>query len=157
MNTKSVKITLRLRTIVAGATFGWFDDINLAVSSLLFYTLAPCRVVDTRDPSGPLGGPALVGNQPRIFTITGKCGLPLGARAVTANLTATQANRPGNIRMYAADSGISGSSNVNYDIGQTRANDAILPVDQNGGVAAFASQDAGSTVHLLLDINGYFQ
>jgi hypothetical protein len=28
-------------------------------SGAAFYTLTPCRVVDTRDPTGPLGGPAL--------------------------------------------------------------------------------------------------
>jgi hypothetical protein len=157
VGTNAVLITLRLRTTAAGATLGWFDDISLVRSSLLFYTIPPCRVIDTRDVGAPIGGPALLGSEPRTFTITGKCGLPLGARAVTVNLTATQAERPGNIRMYAGDAGLPGSSNVNYDIGQTRANDAVLPVDQNGRVAAFASQDAGSAVHLILDVNGYFQ
>ena len=157
VGTNAVRITLRLRTIIAGATFGWFDDISLVPSSLVFYSLAPCRVIDTRDLGAPLGGPALLGNEPRTFTITGKCGLPAGARAVSVNLTATQAERPGNIRMYAGDAGLPGSSNVNYDIGQTRANSAVLPVDQNGRVAVFASQDAGSAVHLIVDLNGYFQ
>src|SRR5262249_48282859 len=32
-----------------------------------FYTVTPCRLIDTRGPAGPLGGPALVANADRFF------------------------------------------------------------------------------------------
>jgi len=34
-----------------------------------FITLVPCRVVDTRNPNGPYGGPKLVGGTSRSFVI----------------------------------------------------------------------------------------
>src|SRR5262249_7794479 len=36
-----------------------------------FYTLTPCRVIDTRNPTGPLGGPALVAATDRLFNLAG--------------------------------------------------------------------------------------
>src|SRR5260370_23571828 len=40
----------------------------------LFYTLAPCRVIDTRNPAGPYGGPALLSEATRVFSMAGQCG-----------------------------------------------------------------------------------
>jgi hypothetical protein len=45
------------------------------------FTLAPCRVLDTRDAAGQYGGPALVAGQSRAFTLAGRCGIPASARA----------------------------------------------------------------------------
>ncbi len=45
-----------------------------------FYTLSPCRVVDTRNPAGPQGGPALPAHASRTFTLAGQCGVPRGRR-----------------------------------------------------------------------------
>ena len=44
-----------------------------------YHTVAPCRVADTRDPSGPYGGPALAGQNERTFVMTNRCGIPVGA------------------------------------------------------------------------------
>ena len=65
---------------------GLFDPL-LAQS---FFTVTPCRVVDTRWAAGPLGGPALPANTDREFVVTGRCGIPAGAQAVSVNLTATE-------------------------------------------------------------------
>ena len=37
-----------------------------------FYTVTPCRVVDTRNSSGPFGGPALAANSDRTFVVAKK-------------------------------------------------------------------------------------
>jgi hypothetical protein len=63
-----------------------------------FYTVTPCRVFDTRDPSGPtLGAPITCGTT-RSFAVAGKCGVPSGARAVSLNLTETGSTAQGNLR-----------------------------------------------------------
>ena len=63
--------------------------------------MTPCRVLDTRNANGPLGGPALNGSgAQRLFTIAGTCGIPASARSVSANLTVTQqaaAGQPGRL------------------------------------------------------------
>ena len=48
-------------------------------------------------------------------------------------------------------------SSINYVAGQTRANNAVVPLNASGAMAAFVGQPAGTTVHLIVDVNGYFQ
>jgi len=38
-----------------------------------FYTLTPCRVIDTRNPNGPLAGPSLLAGTDRLFLLGGAC------------------------------------------------------------------------------------
>jgi hypothetical protein len=47
-----------------------------------FYTLAPCRIVDTRNPAGPWAGPALAAAATRTFNLAGRCGADHGVEAV---------------------------------------------------------------------------
>lgn len=54
-----------------------------------FTALTPCRVIDTRDATGPTGGPALQANGTRVFPIAGSCGVPSSAVAAAANVTVT--------------------------------------------------------------------
>jgi streptogramin lyase len=65
----------------------WFTEFNgskigrvkppTPPPAALLYTLTPCRVMDTRNPAGPLGGPALAANTTRLFTVAGKLRHPL--------------------------------------------------------------------------------
>ena len=57
---------------------------------LAFYPLTPCRVADTRDGAGDLGGPSLAGGgQGRSIPILlSTCGIPPGAQAYALNFTA---------------------------------------------------------------------
>jgi hypothetical protein len=48
------------------------------------------------------------------------------------------------------------ASSINYSAGQTRANNAVVPLDGAGRFAVRCDQAAGS-VHLLVDVNGYFE
>lgn len=124
--------------------------------NLDFFTVAPCRLVDTREPAGPLQGPALPAKAGRIFTLVGKCGIPATARALSVNLAVTQPTVGGNVRLYPAGTALPGVSSINYSANQTRSNNAIVFLDANGRLAAFANQSSGS-VHLILDVNGYFE
>jgi hypothetical protein len=50
------------------------------------------------------------------------------------------------------------ASTINFRPGQTRANNAVLQLgDSDGVLTANAFVTGGGTVHLLVDVNGYFQ
>lgn len=120
-----------------------------------FYTVAPCRAADTRDPDGPFGGPALSSGVDRTFTIGGRCGVPVTARAVAYNVTLTGSLSGGHVTLFPGGSALPASSTLNFS-GQTRANNAVIPLGSGGTLAGRAAVSAG-TVHLILDVNGYFE
>ena len=67
---------------------GYFDSYT-DPSALQFYPLTPCRVVDTRNPTGSLGGPSLQAAQSRSFPIVSSaCNIPGNALAYSLNFTA---------------------------------------------------------------------
>ncbi|MGH9367047.1 MAG: right-handed parallel beta-helix repeat-containing protein [Thermoanaerobaculia bacterium] len=121
-----------------------------------FHTVTPCRVVDTRSPAGPLGGPALWAGIERTFTLAGQCGVPPTARAVSVNVTVTQPTSPGDLRLFPSGTLPPLASTINYRAGQTRANNAIPTLGPSGGLTVRCDQ-AAETVHLVLDVSGYFQ
>jgi hypothetical protein len=121
-----------------------------------FYTLIPCRVLDTRLADGPLGGPALAANTDRSFALAGACGIPPTAKAVSANVTVTQPASQGHLSLYPAGSGLPLVSSINFGPGQTRANNATLPLGA-GGAITVRSALIGGTVHFILDVNGYYE
>ncbi|MFN2384812.1 MAG: sorbosone dehydrogenase family protein [Thermoanaerobaculia bacterium] len=119
-----------------------------------FHTVTPCRVADTRFAVGPYGGPALIANTDRTFTMTGRCGIPPTARAVSVNVTVTQATVLGDLRFFPAGAQLPGASTINFHSGRTRANNALLPLSAGGALAVRCVMPLGS-VHLILDVNGY--
>jgi virginiamycin B lyase len=121
-----------------------------------FYTVTPCRVLDTRDPNGPFGGPAIAAGVTRTFAIVGRCGIPASARAVSANLIVTQGASAGYVAAFAGGTLAPLAASLNYRPGQTRANNAIVPLGAAGDVAILSGQASG-TVQVILDVNGYFQ
>ena len=121
-----------------------------------FYTLAPCRLVDTRNAAGPYGGPALAANGERVFTLVGQCGIPANVAALSVNVTATGATQQGWLLLYPAGETAPSASTVNYAAGRTRANNAFATLNGLGQLAVKCGQSAG-TVHMVLDVNGYFQ
>jgi subtilisin family serine protease len=129
------------------------DDGSVDPSASSFYTLTPCRVLDTRDPAGALGGPALQAGTPRNFALTGpKCAIPLTAKAVSVNLTVTAPAAQGNLRVFPAGVPVPLVSSVNFVAGQTRANNAVVSL--GGGSVTVLSTAA---THFILDVNGYFE
>ncbi|HSB64185.1 MAG TPA: glycoside hydrolase family 44 protein, partial [Thermoanaerobaculia bacterium] len=68
-------------------------------SGTSFHTVAPCRFVDTRGVSGP----ALAANVRRDVVLTGACGIPATAKAVSANVTVTGSTSAGNLVAFPAD------------------------------------------------------
>jgi hypothetical protein len=117
-----------------------------------FYTVTPCRALDTRNPAP---GTPLAAGVPRTFALTGTCGIPLTARAVSLNITVTEATSSGNVRLYPGGTATPTVSTVNFTAALTRANNAITPLGTNGDVSALL-MPAG-TVHVIVDVNGYFE
>jgi hypothetical protein len=121
-----------------------------------FFTLPPCRVIDTRAAAGPLGGPALAAGADRVFLVFSACGIPATAKAISVNLAVTGATAGGNVRLHPGGSPIPTISSLNYSAGQTRSNNAIVSLNSAGEMAVFVSQPSG-TVDFILDVNGYFE
>jgi hypothetical protein len=122
-------------------------------SSLDFYTLPPCRLADTRTPTG---GPALQPGTVRTFQAAGICGVPATAKAVAVNLTVTQPATGGYLTLAPAGPPAPLASSINFQTGQTLANNAVLPLGDGTGVIQVRTV-AGGTVQLVLDVSGYFQ
>jgi hypothetical protein len=123
-----------------------------------FYTLTPCRVVDTRDADGPLGGPILAGNgAERSFVVTGSCGIPADATAISVNVTVTMSTDYGLLRVYPGNLAAPVVSTINFTAGRTLANNAILRLPDNGSGSITVKADGPAQVHFLLDVNGYFK
>jgi hypothetical protein len=122
-----------------------------------FWSVPPCRVVDTRDSAGPWGGPALASSADRIFVVAGRCGIPSTARAVATNVTVTQPAGSGFVTLYGGGTSRPLVSNVNFGAGQTRASDAVLPLGALGNAAVYCFEAGGGTAHLVLYVSGYFE
>jgi YD repeat-containing protein len=125
--------------------------------ALSFFTLAPCRLVDTRNASGPLGGPALAAGSQRFLPLTGHCGIPAGAKVISVNVTVTGPASSGFLSLYPGNALPLGTSNINFSTGQTRASNAIIQLASDGSGSVGVLNGASGTVHLILDVNGYFQ
>jgi Metallo-peptidase family M12/IPT/TIG domain len=122
-----------------------------------YYTLTPCRLVDTRNPNGALGGPAIPASTRRNFALTGVCGIPAGAKAISVNVAVTGPAATGFLKLFAGDGIAPLATSLNFSAGQTRGNNAIVLLATDGsGVLAVQNGSTGS-LHFILDVNGYFQ
>jgi hypothetical protein len=124
-------------------------------NALPFVGVTPCRIVDTRGPVGPYGGPTLPAASPRSFALLGgPCtGLPAGVSAYSLNITVTNTQGPGFISLYPTGGSAPLVSTLNYVAAQTIANAAIVPAGTGGAITAVAGV---SGTDLIIDINGYF-
>lgn len=133
--------------------------LNVLGAPLNLYTVAPCRLIDTRTSNGSLGGPALDSGSPRVFPMVGNCGVPGTARALSINVTVVPPNVSGEIVLYPGNMTTAPpTSTVSFMPGLTRANHAILSLatDGSGTLTALARVAAGNPVHLIIDVDGYY-
>lgn len=142
------------RTGVAPSTPACSGSCTPPPGDLDFFTVTPCRLVDTRSPAMPLSS-----GQVRSFTLAGNCGVPLTAKALSLNVTVTQPSGAGFVRFSAGGCAPQVVSTLNFSAGQTRANNAILPLanDGSGTLNANAVVTGNGALHLLIDVDGYFQ
>jgi glucose/arabinose dehydrogenase len=117
-----------------------------------YFTVTPCRLLDTRLPTGQ---PALSAGQTRSLQVTGRCGVPAGAGAVSLNVTAVIPTAPGFLELFSSGSAVPSASSLNYVAGQVRANNGIFALSTGGALDIFLGQAAG-TSNVVVDVTGYF-
>lgn len=117
-----------------------------------FYTATPCRIWDTRSE-----GPALASGEAREIDLTGLCGVPDSAVALSLNVTAVNPGGAGNLVLGPGGEPVPPTNTVSFAAGQNRANNAILKLSAGDVLKVLASVAGGGTVHLVLDVNGWFE
>lgn len=140
---------------------GSFDRIREELEKALptqessFVGITPCRMVDTRGNGfgGAYGPPALMADVVRDFTLTGHCGVPANAVAVSANFVVVLPSGDGFLATFPAAGAVPLVSTLNFRAGQVLANAAIVPLGTAGAITVYAS---GANTHVLIDVNGYF-
>ncbi len=124
-------------------------------STLQFYPVTPCRIVDTRNPDGDLGGPYLTGGTARSFPLleATTC-FPTGVNpsAYSLNFTALPHGRLGYVTVWPTGETQPLVSTLNAPTGANTANAALVPAGTGGAVSVYPSADTD----LLIDVNGYF-
>ena len=124
-----------------------------------YHSLTPCRLADTRN----ITPPALSSDATRTFQVQGLCSIPVGAKAVSINITAVRPNGPGFLTLFPTGITKPTVSAVNFATGEPAiANGAIVPLADQAthaqDLAVYAWVAAtGGNVHLVLDVTGYFQ
>ncbi|MEO8586758.1 MAG: reprolysin-like metallopeptidase [Acidobacteriota bacterium] len=120
-----------------------------------FHVLTPCRIIDTRNPNGTYGGPALFAGQVRSFVIRGQCGVPGAAKSIAGNLTVASPTAAGAIRLVPGGAPATGTSTVNFRAGRTRANNVAMGLGASGDVVVDGLPSG--TAHVILDAVGWFE
>jgi alpha-tubulin suppressor-like RCC1 family protein len=124
---------------------GYFAPAGTGGLSL--YNLQPCRVRDTRQPSG---SPPVAGIQ--VVSATGSvCGVPSTAQGLVLNATVLPQGPLGYLSLWANGTSQPVVSTLNSPDGSLTSNMAIVPIG-NGLVNAFAT----NPLYMLLDISAFF-
>jgi hypothetical protein len=123
-----------------------------------FYPVPPCRLVDTRGPAGPTGGPALTAGSSRTFPLTGRCGVPADAKALALDVTVVGPGGSGNLRLFPEGPTAPQASAISFRAGRTRANSAIAALSAAGEMVVRCDMaPSPSSAHLVVDVSGYFR
>lgn len=117
-----------------------------------FYTLPPCRALDTRAGEGaPRSG------ERRPYRLVGTCGIPPTARAVAVNLTVFQPTGSGHFILWPGDRPMPTVSFLSFEAGSVRANQAILSLGRDGTLLTQPFVAGAGAAHLIVDVTGYFE
>jgi len=142
------------------------DSSNATLTNGFFYappptqsdlfTISPCRLLDTRNANGPLGGPILGVMAQRTFTAVGHCGIPSTAKAIVVNITSVNPAAAGYLATFPGNAFPLGTTDVSFQPLTVRANNAIigLATDSTG---TFGIQNGSTgTTNVVVDVVGYF-
>ncbi|MEO8504561.1 MAG: hypothetical protein ABI609_11735 [Acidobacteriota bacterium] len=150
--------------VVAGTTYGPSASGDLLLAKYRsperggFYTIQPCRLYDSRnDPSGPVGGG--VTRVVSALGFVGSCSfLSPAAKSLAINVTVVGATTAGSLQLYAGNIATPITSVINFTAGQARANNGVLNLATNaaGTLAIRPGLPPGGTVHVIVDVTGYF-
>jgi hypothetical protein len=137
---------------IAGAAPGY--DARGGTINLLS---TPIRIFDTRpgqpapiNPGAPLGAGTTYYLQVTGIAVGGVA-VPVGAKAVTGNITVTGSVASGWLTLFPADVPVPLASTINYVTGQTLANGVTVGLNATGAMKIYA----GSTTNALFDATGF--
>jgi hypothetical protein len=117
-----------------------------------FYTLTPCRLLDTRTQQAG----AVASGAVREVAVSG-CGIPSTATSVAINVTVLGSTSSGDVAVYAVDPSTVANSIVSFGLGVTRANNAVAPISATGTLKIKPNLSISATTHVVVDVVGYFQ
>ena len=127
-----------------------------------YVAVVPCRVVDTR-----VAGGALASGVERDFAVTGSgslasqggavggCGVPVGAVAVEASVTAVAPSGVGYARLWPAGSSMPNATFLNFGRGQAVTNTGALSL-AGSGAKQLSLRSFGGPSGYMIDILGYY-
>ena len=130
--------------------------VNPVPTPIQFVPIAPCRIVDTRNPNGTFGGPPIPGNTTRPFPLSqggNPCNLPSTAVAYSLNVTVVPITALGYLTIWPTGEGQPVVSTLNSPDGRIKANAAVVPAGTPSGSVSIYVTD---TTNVILDIDGYF-
>jgi len=119
-----------------------------------WYGTEPTRLLDTRTDNGLKN--AFEVRVVRRLPLAGRNPVPVGAVAVTANVTVTGATAAGYLAIAPSLTKSPTTSTLNFPKGGTLANNLTLPLGGDGKVSAVVVGPAGMTTHVIMDVTGYF-
>lgn len=137
--------------IVAGTEF--VANFALDPGGLDFYTMTPCRALDTRTLNDPLPAGTVRG-----YPLGSACAVPFDAVAVAVNVTVVAPPGTGSLALWASETASTPTSALNFKAGLTRANNGVVAVghDIASGVNAKLTMSPAGAAHLVIDVTGYF-
>ena len=129
------------------ANFGHFSN----PPPLRLVSVAPCRLIDTRNNGGPIqGGTYRTFNPPQLAQ-SEHCANLSSAAAFSLNVTVVPRHSLGYLTIWPTGESQPYVSLMNSD-GRAKANAAIVPAGSSGSVNVYVTD----TTDVILDINGYF-
>ena len=120
-----------------------------------FYSVAPCRLVDTRI---NLGATIFNGGANQNITVKTRCGIPSTAKVAVVNLVALTATADGFLANWPSGP-YPGTSTLNFRAGEAGIANGTLAVLASGtpDLIMVYGTAGGGTCHVLVDVIGYYQ
>ncbi len=147
------EVTLGAGTATRISAFRFDNCAVAAPSPGAYFTVPPCRLIDTRLIVGGILSSLIPGN----YLAEASCGIPLSARAIAANVTAIAPTGAGFFTLYPGGSAPPATATINFGAGQTRANNAVIALGPDGTIGALPFISGSGQAHLVVDVSGYFE
>jgi hypothetical protein len=115
-----------------------------------YFPLTPCRAVDTRS------GAPFSSDTVRSFQMRGVCGVPTTAKAVSLNVTITQATAPSFLTVWPSGTTRPVVSMINFEPSDPALGNGII-VGVSTNPQDLSVYNNFGNVHVIIDVTGYFQ
>src|SRR5258708_6493643 len=147
------KSGIQMKTVVIITGLGVWAASGAFAQEPFFVPITPCRMADTRNANGPLGGPALVAQTSRDFAVpTSGCNIPVTVSAYSLNISVVPRGPLGYLTAYPAGQPAPLAATLTSTDGQIRSNASIVAAGTGGAISVFTTDPTD----MVIDINGYF-